>query len=215
MSDWKLRALDELEIVSTETGVPLKAVVRSRLAGYLAELEIWGPRLDLVGPAEFERFGARHLGDAWAALPVLERHLAGRIPRLLDVGSGAGVPGIPVALGLELAQATLLEPRQKRASFLRAAARGIEGCAFDVLGARSEALVTEGQTFDVVLTRATFSPDKLAAACLPLLRVGGILIAWVSSATAAAGLADRLLGAAEILRPDPTGSTTLAIWRKG
>lgn len=96
-------------------GVP--AAARAALAGYLDLLEAWSRRVNLTGAATPERRVAVLVAPVLLAAPLV------RGPRLLDVGSGNGSPGLVLAVLRPELQVTLVEPRLKRWAFLREAAR--------------------------------------------------------------------------------------------
>jgi 16S rRNA (guanine527-N7)-methyltransferase len=115
----------------------------------------------------------RHVDDAMTAAGVL-----GPASTLVDVGSGGGSPGIPLALELDLA-ATLLEATRPKAAFLRHVVAEI-GLDAEVVHARSEVYARgEGRDrFDVAVARALAPPPVALELCLPLVRPGGRLIVW-------------------------------------
>ncbi len=212
---WEEQALADLLQVAAEIGLPVSLAVQDHLRAYLRVLNTWAPQMDLIGPDEAARFGIRHLADAWRAVSILQDHPAGQSLRLIDVGSGAGLPGIPLALGLSLPTAVLLEPRRRRASFLRAVDRALSSCKFEVVESRSETLVAEGAVFDAVVTRATFPPAAVARECGPLVASGGLLLAWIAHDVPLEGLIDPHLGAPRILSSKASPTSGLAVWRRG
>jgi 16S rRNA (guanine527-N7)-methyltransferase len=115
----------------------------------------------------------RHVEDALTAAD-----LVGAARALVDVGSGGGSPGIPLALELDLA-ATLLEATRPKAAFLRRVVAEI-GLAAEVVHARSEEYARgEGRDrFDLAVARALAPPPVALELCLPLVRTGGRLILW-------------------------------------
>jgi 16S rRNA (guanine527-N7)-methyltransferase len=120
------------------------------------------------------------LGDSLALLDVPVLAAAG--PRWLDLGAGAGVPGIPLAVACPSTELTLLDSVARKCAFLKAAvaAVGLAGRA-DVVCARSEAYAASGasgrEAFDVVLVRAVGSLAIVVELAAPLLAVGGALLA--------------------------------------
>ena len=98
--------------------------------------------------------------------------------RILDVGSGAGVPGVPLKIVLADAALTLLEARAKRISFLSTVVRELGLRACEVLNGRLEA-IHEGRAghYDAVVMRCAGDPTTLYEAALPVLRPGGVVIA--------------------------------------
>jgi 16S rRNA (guanine527-N7)-methyltransferase len=109
--------------------------------------------------------------DSLRALPVLE-HLEGPI---VDVGSGGGVPGIPLAAALPRREFTLLESNRRKAAFLEE-----QAVAFpNVRVVRGRAEEQETETYGVALAKALAPPPVAAEWCLPLVRVGGAAVLWV------------------------------------
>ncbi|WP_245888894.1 MULTISPECIES: 16S rRNA (guanine(527)-N(7))-methyltransferase RsmG [Glycomyces] len=139
--------------------------------GYVGLLSTIGIERGLIGPREVPRLWGRHvLGSA-----VVEE----AIPResdVIDVGSGGGLPGIPLAIARPDLWVTLVEPMQRRVDFLDEviAALGLENV--EVLRARAEEVDPRGKA-DVVVSRAVAPLGKLAGWCLPLARVGGVMLA--------------------------------------
>jgi 16S rRNA (guanine527-N7)-methyltransferase len=115
-----------------------------------------------------------HLADSLVALELPEVLSARTIA---DVGSGAGFPGLPLAIAVPNAQVTLIESSARKCQFLL---RAIDVCELDsvrVLHARVEELGTPA-SFDLVTARAVAPLAVLAEYAAPLLRVGGALLAW-------------------------------------
>jgi 16S rRNA (guanine527-N7)-methyltransferase len=117
----------------------------------------------------------QHVGDALTVLPFLPpgRH------RLVDVGSGGGVPGIPLAIARPDAAVTLLDATKKKAAFLRKCCSELELHGVEVVDQRAED-AGRGQLreqFDVAIARAVGRMVWLAEWCLPLVRVGGRMLA--------------------------------------
>lgn len=110
------------------------------------------------------------------------------VRRLLDVGSGAGFPGIPITIVRPDISVTLLDSRQRRASFLRAVVRGLQLAQTEVVDQRLESLSsTHAGIFDVAVMRCAGKVDRLLPFVLPLLRTGGLLISSGPPAIEAAG----------------------------
>jgi 16S rRNA (guanine527-N7)-methyltransferase len=126
----------------------------------------WG----LIGPREGDRIWDRHVLNSVA--------LADLIPEgstVVDVGSGAGLPGIPLAIHRPDVQVTLLEPLLRRATFLTetVAELGLE-TSVNVVRARAE---DHRQRYDVVASRALAPLDRLLVWCGPLRRARGTIVA--------------------------------------
>jgi 16S rRNA (guanine527-N7)-methyltransferase len=90
------------------------------LADYLGLLVKWNRVMNLVGPSDWRRILEELVADSWHLADYLARTLQEPEPRSLDLGAGAGLPGIPLRLFWESGRYLLVEPRQKRAAFLGA-----------------------------------------------------------------------------------------------
>lgn len=141
----------------------------------------------LIGPREVDRLWERHLLNC-AAVSVA-------VPdgRVLDVGSGAGLPGVPLALVRPELHITLVEPLLRRATFLGEVCEILGLTGVDVVRARAEQLPR--READVVVARAVAPLDRLAAWTLPLLRPGGRLVAMKGRAAD-----DEVAGAVSVFR---------------
>jgi 16S rRNA (guanine527-N7)-methyltransferase len=150
----------------------------------------------LIGPREAARLWDRHLLNCAVVADLVPRPAA-----LLDIGSGAGLPGIVLAMLLPDVQVTLLEPMARRVAFLDECRAGLALGNVTVRRARAEDV--RGQICaDVVTARAVAPLDRLAGLAVPLARPGGMVLAWKGERAAAeaetAGPALRRLGAGEI-----------------
>jgi 16S rRNA (guanine527-N7)-methyltransferase len=127
----------------------------------------------LIGPGEVPRLWERHVLNSAAVA-----ELVGDDERVADVGSGAGLPGIPLALARPSVHLTLVEPMLRRADFLREVVDEL-GLDVTVVRGRAEDRDVRGQVqdMDAVTSRAVASLDKLARWSIPLLRDGGRMLA--------------------------------------
>src|ERR1700757_3588528 len=127
----------------------------------------------LLGPREGERLWDRHLLNSAAV-----GELIGESARVADVGSGAGLPGIPLLLARPDLRLTLIEPMRRRCDFLREVVDEL-GLDADVVRGRAEdaAVRKSSVPFDAVVCRALASLDQVTDWCLPLVRDGGLLLA--------------------------------------
>lgn len=133
--------------------------------------------MDLTGPLSAQELASHALESAFGASLLPEGATA------LDIGSGAGFPGIPLAIVRPDLAITALEPRAKRAEFLRHAARAVPVPNLRVLEARLDA--TGAESWDVATVRAVGElPQILGTASF--LRPGGVLLAWTTEPQALA-----------------------------
>ncbi|MDO3705542.1 16S rRNA (guanine(527)-N(7))-methyltransferase RsmG [Micromonospora sp. C28SCA-DRY-2] len=172
-------------------------------AAYAELLATDGVLRGLIGPREAPRIWDRHLLNCAA--------VAERIPEgaaVLDVGSGAGLPGLVLAIARPDLTVTLIEPLARRTSFLVEAVQGL-GLAKTVRvfrGRAEEAAAGAGAEplrGDVVTARAVAPLDRLAAWCLPLAVPGGRLVA-LKGASAAEEIAEHAAAVARLGGGEPT-----------
>jgi 16S rRNA (guanine527-N7)-methyltransferase len=127
--------------------LPLPPTTRARLLAYLALLQKWNRIYNLTAVREASRMVSHHLLDSLAVAPHV------KVDRLLDVGSGAGLPGIPLAMALPHVQVTLLEASHKKAAFLQQAKSEMKLDNVAVVCERVE-VWRPGHLFGMVISRA-------------------------------------------------------------
>ncbi len=116
---WQQADTDRLLTMARQLDIPLEPEATERLATYAALLLRWNRTFNLLGATTTEELLDLHLLDCLAINPVLERWLPSPSPHLHDIGSGAGLPGIPLAITHPKWALTLVEPVSKKAAFLR------------------------------------------------------------------------------------------------
>lgn len=142
--------------------------------GYAHKLAIDSDQLGLLGPRELGKIWSRHILNS-----AVVSELVGPGELVADVGSGAGFPGIPMAIAAPETNFVLIEPMDRRASWLQEAALELGLTNLEVVRARAEQL-QRGQ-FDAVTARAVAALDKLLRICVPLLKPGGRVLALKGS----------------------------------
>ncbi len=140
---------------------------------YFAALVRDGDLLGLLGPREMPKLWTRHILNSAVVAELVEGPVS-----VADVGSGAGLPGIPMALANPEAHYTLIEPMERRSDWLKALVSDLGLDNVDVLRARAEEV---GATFDIVTARAVSALPSLLRMCVPLTRHGGEIIALKGS----------------------------------
>lgn len=124
----------------------------------------------LIGPREVDRLWSRHIANSAVVEELVPQGVS-----MIDVGSGAGLPGIPIALIRPDISVVLLEPLLRRSTFLTEAVEKLGlGDRVTVVRGRAEEITMEAQ---VVTARAVAPMDRLAGWTLPLVALGGILLA--------------------------------------
>lgn len=139
------------------------------------EMRRWNPRLSLIGPGTGDRLVERHYGEALAGVDLLPDDAG----TLVDVGSGAGFPGWVLAAARRDLDVTLVEPRQRKWSFLRSASRRA-ALPCRCLDARVALPLPEGlpSQVDVVTLRALGGVSEILSALLPRLGPGASVLVW-------------------------------------
>jgi len=127
--------------------LPLADSARTRLLDYVLLIDKWNRVYNLTAVREREKMLAQHVLDSLAVAP----HISGST--LLDVGSGAGLPGIPLAIARPQLAVTLLDANHKKAAFLKQAAIELGLDNVDVVNVRVEAWDAP-RRYDVVISRA-------------------------------------------------------------
>jgi 16S rRNA (guanine527-N7)-methyltransferase len=163
------------------TELALKAEVQlseaqlNQLSRYLDLLELANQRMNLTRIVDRAAAEIGHVADALTVLP----YLPGGPIKMADVGSGGGVPGIPLAIARPEAAMVLIESTKKKAVFLKQTATELGLANVTVLDSRVEDVGRgmERETFDVAVVRAVATMNWLAEWCLPLVKVGGKMLA--------------------------------------
>ncbi len=163
--------------VSRETSIPeIEPAVAAELFGdsidrarsYAAQLTARGEELGLIGPQELSRLWSRHLVNCVLLAPLL------RPGRVGDVGSGAGLPGLVLAIARPDVDLVLIEPMERRTEWLREEAGRLGLANVEVLRGRAEDV---GELrLDQVTARAVSALRTLIPLTAPLVRIGGELI---------------------------------------
>ncbi len=157
-------------------GVSLDERQAAQLGDYLARLLAMNEQMNLTSITDPREAWSRHLLDALSLAPHL-----GALPaeaRVLDVGSGGGVPGIPLAIARPDLRITLLEATQKKAAFLAAVVEALGLPRVTVATGRAEQLAATALrgSFDAVTARAVARLDALLPWTVPFVKPGGRLL---------------------------------------
>ena len=144
------------------------SVMQHQLSTYLDLLLKWNARTNLTAIRDPEEIVRRHFGESL--------FLAAELPTastLLDLGSGAGFPGLPIQLAFPEMKVVLAESQHKKASFLREAVRTL-GLPTEVWGDRIEKMPAE-RRFDVVALRAVDNPEEALLLAAERVMPGGVI----------------------------------------
>jgi 16S rRNA (guanine527-N7)-methyltransferase len=142
-----MSAADQLKRGLIALGLTLERDIQQRLLDYIALIDKWNRVHNLTAIREPEKMVSHHLLDSLAVAP----HVHAR--RLLDVGSGAGLPGIPLALANPAMHVALLDSNHKKAAFLNQAVMELKLKNTEVCAQRVESWQAEDK-FDLIISRA-------------------------------------------------------------
>ena len=147
---------------------------------YYDELTVWNATVNLTAVSGCDEVQTRHFLDSLAVASALPATVLDGSERLLDVGTGAGFPGLPLKLAYPRIDLALLEATAKKTAFLRHVVDklGLEGV--DVVTGRAEEEARRPEMrerFGAVVSRAVARLDVLAELCLPFCVVGGVMVA--------------------------------------
>ena len=173
--------MDELKTLlmdcAAEMGIALTDDAAARLLHYMDLLLEWNEKMNLTAITDPREVVLKHFADSLTALSVLP---AGKTLRVADVGTGAGFPGLPLAIAAPAWEVTLMDALQKRVKFLEAVtdALGMEKVACLHLRAEDAGKSpAHREQYDAVVSRAVARLSVLAEYALPLVRVGGMFVA--------------------------------------
>lgn len=171
--------------LASRAGIELTAQHDAQLNAYLDLLLAGNQRMNLTRITERAQAEIHHIGDALTVLPFLPRHAGAERSgapdslRLADVGTGGGVPGIPLAIVRPDLRVNLIESTKKKAAFLEECVKSLGLTNVKIRANRAEDVGQSNlrETFDIAIARAVATLDWLAEWCLPLVKKGGKMLA--------------------------------------
>ncbi len=168
--------LPQLAEIAHSWGIALSDEQQAHFATYLNELQRWNEHTNLTAITEREDIITRHFLDSlWCA------RVWGDMPRtLVDIGSGAGFPGLPLKIAFPSLHVTIVESIKKKTAFVEHMVSLLGLTDVQICTDRAEVLgrhPSHRQHYDVAVARAVADTRVLAEYCLPLVRVGGRVLA--------------------------------------
>lgn len=147
-----------------------------KLIGYVDLLLRWNSKINLTSITNVDECITRHFGECFLASRIVQLH-----GRLLDIGSGAGFPGLALKLIAPQLEVTLLEPVAKKRAFLKEVSRVCGLGPIEVNANRLDGFARShaGTEFDIITTRAVGGLPSLVAPAEGLLRLNGHLCLWM------------------------------------
>ncbi len=169
--------IDELYREIQTRGIPADSEAVSGMEQLIRLVLEWNEKMNLTAITDPEEAYEKHLLDC--LIPLSHVVPSGRV---CDVGSGAGFPGLVWAAALPDTSFTLLEPREKRCTFLRAAVKELGLVNTQIVCGRAEDYAEQNrEVFDAVTARAVANLAVLSELCVPLVRPGGMFLSLKGS----------------------------------
>ena len=163
--------IEEFIIACQQAGISIDQKQIKQFETYLHLLQEWNEKMNLTSIIEEEEIWEKHFYDSILPFKNCKKGF------LCDVGSGAGFPGIPVAIVYPEIKVTCLEPLQKRCRFLQTVKEALD-LDVEICNERAEDFVkTRRESFDFVTSRAVARLTILLELCAPLVKVDGTIIA--------------------------------------
>lgn len=206
-----------------EMGLELTAEQLKAFICYKDLLLAWNEKMNLTAIVEEQQVAVKHFLDSLALLGKLDVKVH---RRMLDVGTGAGFPGIPVKVCCPWINVVLLDSLKKRVLFLEEVIRQLELTGIEAVHGRAEEKGRDGdfrEVFDLVVARAVANLGVLAEYCLPFVKRDGLFVAFkgpeVAEELEASGNALEILGGSleavhQVKLPFAGGDRSLVIIRK-
>ena len=156
-------------------GISLDEKTVSSFERYYELIATWNRRMNLISTRDCERFFDYHILDSLKVASCVDLK---PVSRMMDFGSGAGLPGIPLSIVFPHIAVTLVESRLKRCLFLNEAVSNIPDLHVTVIRSRVEELPEKfNDSFDMVITRATMNLEKFFICCRRFITPHGSLVA--------------------------------------
>jgi 16S rRNA (guanine527-N7)-methyltransferase len=172
--------MEKLKAGADKLGVGLSPAQLEQFESYYRELIDWNQRLNLTAITDYEEVQLKHFLDSLTIILAWPPQAAQKNLRLIDVGTGAGLPGIPLKIVFPDIKLTLLEATAKKADFLSHIVEKVGLGSVEIVVGRAEEVAHQPQYregFELVLSRAVAALPALVELALPFCALGGSFIA--------------------------------------
>jgi 16S rRNA (guanine527-N7)-methyltransferase len=169
--------MDKLISGAAKLGIILNQIQIDKFQIYYQELADWNKRFNLTGITDYDEVITKHFLDS---LTVVSGKELNKTDSIIDVGTGAGLPGLPLMIAYPWLKLVLLEATAKKVIFLRFITQKLELNVIDVINARAETVAHRPayrEKFDIVLSRAVAELPAAVELTLPFCKTGGLFIA--------------------------------------
>ena len=186
----KNQYLQALLRAADASGICLDQTSQKKSLRYIELLLEWNQKMNLTAITDPEGIAIRHFADSWTILPWLNRFMkesAHKPYKMIDVGTGAGFPGIPLKIISSGVELFLLDSLRKRVGFLQSVSDDLQLSDVNCMHSRAEEASQKRELrdqFDLATARAVASLPVLCELCLPFVRIDGYFIAMKSRSEA-------------------------------
>ena len=163
-----------------ELGVELTDNMKRQFDIYYEMLTEWNKVMNLTGITEYEEVNEKHFIDSLSIVKVIDMS---KIDKIIDIGTGAGFPGMPLKIAFPHLKVTLLDSLNKRIKFLNDVIGALELENIETIHGRAEDFAKQEiyrEQYDLCVSRAVANLATLSEYCLPYVKVGGYFISYKS-----------------------------------
>lgn len=161
-------------------GIHLSDEQLSQFYNYYQMLIEWNEKINLTAITDFDEVIKKHFLDSLAIGRIIDQN---ENVSILDIGTGAGFPGIPIKIAFPNTNITLMDSLNKRVKFLNEVINTLELKKIEAIHGRAEDFSKKGmlrENFDICVSRAVANLSSLSEFCLPYVKVGGKFISYKS-----------------------------------
>lgn len=169
-----------LRVSAASMGVELNDTQVQQFIKYYEILVEWNSFMNLTGITEYEEVVQKHFVDSLALCKAMDVH---SVSSLIDIGTGAGFPGIPLKIAYPHLKVTLLDSLQKRIKFLNEVVMQLGLEEVETIHGRAEDFAKPSmkrESYDVCVSRAVANLASLSEYCLPYVNLGGYFVPYKS-----------------------------------
>jgi len=197
-------------------GINLNKEQIKKFSQYLELLIQWNQKINLTSLKTPKEIIIKHFLDSISCIEIINKYIDTEGISIIDVGAGAGLPGVPIKIICSSIRLSLLEARKKKTIFLEKIKEEINLQQVKILNGRAETFgkgADYREKYDVALSRAVARLNVLSEYCLPLVRVGGLLVAQKGRSYKEE--IDKALSSAFRRRADRSGKCSNSLYKSG